>query len=300
MSSSEAPSATAQVISKNGSPIIDIDNMKVPELKKRLKSMGLPTSGNKAELIERLQEAYLSEKDGSLDGTLDDESLEEALLNDDPEQSAIPETVIGTEEFSFSSPEKDLQKVAESNVSKPLKKRVVAQTPSPTVESPKPSKIVLKRDNYPTIEPPEPQPTSKKDHPLIEAPKSEVVAKATKILTASERLQLRAKRFNIDSKTSSDTSAVKVTGPGEKVGSVTAPAVASAKGGNLDVLRKRAERFGENVSTVMKQLENQEKLLKRKMKFTGGAVQTVSSTDKSLGGEQDKKKQRLERFGLVK
>lgn len=59
---------------------------------------------------------------------------------------------------------------------------------------------------------------------------------------------------------------------------------------NLDVnvLKKRAERFGQSVSTVMTTLEIDEKLEKRKERFGIASNGSVPQNDKA--------KQRLERF----
>lgn len=59
----------------------------------------------------------------------------------------------------------------------------------------------------------------------------------------------------------------------------------------MNVLKQRAERFGGSVSSVMSNVENQEKLEKRKARFG-----TTTSTNGTTISENDKAQQRLERF----
>ncbi|TRY66439.1 hypothetical protein DNTS_029847 [Danionella cerebrum] len=64
---------------------------------------------------------------------------------------------------------------------------------------------------------------------------------------------------------------------------------------SVEVLKKRAERFGMNVSSVSKKVEDDEKLKKRKERF--GII-----TNSSTAGAEDseaKKRKRAERFGNV-
>merc|ERR1711868_142403 len=62
---------------------VDYTNWKVADLKTELKSKGLPVSGNKQDLIERLQSALLDEGDDLLDQ--DDSMTDEAILQAEKE-----------------------------------------------------------------------------------------------------------------------------------------------------------------------------------------------------------------------
>ncbi|GBN36145.1 hypothetical protein AVEN_79289-1 [Araneus ventricosus] len=117
-----------------------------------------------------------------------------------------------------------------------------------------------------------------------------VIRLASKNLSDEERRKLRAKRFNIivvDSNQNAEKDIAK---------NVSTPVYKSTSGSanhptpTYDTLKKRAERFGENVSTVMKSLDNKEKMLKRKLKF----LESVTNLK-----ELEIKKQRAERFRMV-
>lgn len=135
-------------------------------------------------------------------------------------------------------------------------------------------------------------------------------------LTMKERLELRAKKFGAapstdalkqaraerfgmppSTTTTSDNSSEITTNPSSLSTSKNVAA-------SVDVLKKRAERFGGSVSNVMVQIENKEKLLKRQERFGSApssttAEATTTATKVSSGAVNDyaeKAKQRLERF----
>lgn len=86
-------------------------------------------------------------------------------------------------------------------------------------------------------------------------------------LTMKERLELRAKKFGAPV-----TGDVAKLARAERFGNVTAPAktddlLTQNNAPNLDVLKKRAERFGGSVSNAMTTIEQKEKLLKRQERF---------------------------------
>ncbi|MCJ8744457.1 hypothetical protein PDJAM_G00118960 [Pangasius djambal] len=64
---------------------------------------------------------------------------------------------------------------------------------------------------------------------------------------------------------------------------------------DVEVLKKRAERFGMNVSSVSKKVEEDEKLKKRKERF--GIVTNAASV--GADDSEAKKRKRAERFGNV-
>lgn len=127
-------------------------------------------------------------------------------------------------------------------------------------------------------------------------------------LTMKERLEMRAKKFGAP-----------VTGEAAKLAraerfGVEANVNVPKKTGNLvvdnikpnlDVLKKRAERFGGSVSNAMVKIEQNEKLLKRQERFGDSAASTISGTvtttktpiaTQAADSYAEKAKLRLERF----
>lgn len=130
-------------------------------------------------------------------------------------------------------------------------------------------------------------------------------------LTVKERLELRAKKFgapiaaeSLKAARSERFGLTPVTTPttDAKIESNTS---SSAKNGssltsNVDILKKRAERFGGSVSKVMNKIENLEKLQKRSERFGGGKSDEnkVTASVGSVTSEElaEKARLRLERF----
>lgn len=129
-------------------------------------------------------------------------------------------------------------------------------------------------------------------------------------LTMKERLELRAKKFG-----AAPTGEVAKIARAERFG-ITRITATSSDGGSIttskiapdvDLLKKRAERFGGSVSNTMVTIEQKEKLQKRQARFGAAAasVATVSGETKEIttpvntGAANDyaeKAKLRLERF----
>ncbi|XP_018921844.1 SAP domain-containing ribonucleoprotein isoform X1 [Cyprinus carpio] len=108
-----------------------------------------------------------------------------------------------------------------------------------------------------------------------------------------ERLQKRAERFNLPPDADSKKAA-RAARFGLEVPESVSSKGTSAKP-NVEVLKKRAERFGMNVSSVSKKIEDDEKLKKRKERF--GIVTSAASAGAS--DAEAKKRKRAERFGNV-
>ncbi|KAG7278488.1 hypothetical protein CRUP_038783 [Coryphaenoides rupestris] len=109
------------------------------------------------------------------------------------------------------------------------------------------------------------------------------------------RLQKRAERFNIPA-TAESKKAVRAARFGLPA-TTTSPApgvVASGKAAvSVDLLKKRAERFGMNVSSITQKVEEDEKLKKRKERFG------ILTSAAGAGDAEAKKMKRAERFGKV-
>ncbi|XP_057666315.1 SAP domain-containing ribonucleoprotein [Diorhabda carinulata] len=246
---------------------IDFSKLKVPDLKKELKQRGLSTAGNKTELIERLQSAL---KNNENIGSESVDDLEEDLLNeDDDEHIDTNESVIL---------ENDLDESPNIN------KRKIEDT-SP-IEVKQPKKVVLNRNNinFGTDNEEKIEETIVKTTTTDAIDKNEE-KKVIKLsdLTAKERLEMRAKKFGVTALSMDAKRAARA----ERFGTTSSSSITSSKvNTSVDVLKQRAARFGGSVSSTMSNLENKEKLEKRKQRF--GSVNGVP--------ENDKAQIRLERF----
>ncbi|XP_041801241.1 SAP domain-containing ribonucleoprotein [Chelmon rostratus] len=208
--------------------VIELQKLKLAELRQECEARGLDTKGNKGELIARLQ-AYLEEHEEDVD-------VDDVLAED-------------TEDF-------------------------------PKVESANNVKVHK-----------ESEPTEDEKHP------EKKVVKITPPSSASERLQKRAERFNLPASAESKK-AIRAARFGSltEASSPSPGVVANSKAAvNIDQLKKRAERFGMNVSSVSQKIEEDEKLKKRKERF--GALTSAGSA--GAADIEAKKLKRAERFGNV-
>ncbi|KAJ8970676.1 hypothetical protein NQ317_012358 [Molorchus minor] len=226
---------------------LDISKLKVPDLKRELKIRGLSSTGNKNELVERLQAALKSTDSGGMD-SVDD--LEEDLLNDDDDEH------LDANESEIL--ENDLDDSPQGQ------KRKSDDTPAQIeTKSGPPKKVILNRNNSASLEVSEPKAEDIEDKRLEMRAKKFGVSKINK-------KAVRAERFGASNSTSSSINSSKVHT-------------------SVDVLKQRAERFGSSVSPVMSDLENKDRLEKRKARF--GTSTTTNGVSQS-----EKAKQRLERF----
>jgi len=241
---------------------------KVADLKTELKSKGLPVSGNKQDLIERLQSALLDEGDDLLDQ--DDSMTQEAILQAEAELKVTKEP----------QPAAAAPKINRSAA-------VVAAAESETVgeaagdgkenagaaANTSPVKIVSK--------------------PVASSDES-----ADKIKARAERFggfqsddakkNARAARFGMGNGS---------TGGSNKLG--------SAPTADMDTLKKRAERFGTSTSNTLKKMEVDEAIKRRQERF--GVVDKNEPKPKKIslnaGGNSavldEKLKARQQRFGLA-
>lgn len=128
-------------------------------------------------------------------------------------------------------------------------------------------------------------------------------------LTMKERIELRAKKFGAAPSLDALKQAraerfglapnVNISTPETTAETAEKPTDAAKNvGSNVDILKKRAERFGGSVSNVMATIENKEKLLKRQQRFE--VTSTTSTTDpatvSSTNDYAEKAKLRAERF----
>lgn len=132
-------------------------------------------------------------------------------------------------------------------------------------------------------------------------------------LSMKERLELRAKKFGATPSTDTLKQAraerFGIPAAATKTGATTAKSGSSDSikkdvvAPPIDLLKKRAERFGGSVSTVLTKMENKEKLLKRQERFGAVKAPTASQpstetpdTSQPNSDYAEKAKLRLERF----
>ncbi|XP_003744107.1 SAP domain-containing ribonucleoprotein [Galendromus occidentalis] len=260
---------------------MDIDSMKVADLKRELKARNLPCTGTKAELAERLRSSLVGSDDTFGDEALPEEGLsdtDEGLLNEDDLLKDVSQA---------KSPEKKITPAAAP----------AAKAAPPPVTVVKTAAVLQKEgvllpmeDNLfsDPVPPPETASASSNDPSKLKAraarfglpeAKLEERAKkfgAVKIGDAPEvdkqKLLDRAKRFGIpvgeDGKQAKETPVPKA--------SAIKPSPVAKSAEDLEKLRKRAERFGENVSQAVTKANAQEILEKRKEKFQAAKLERAA------------------------
>lgn len=124
-------------------------------------------------------------------------------------------------------------------------------------------------------------------------------------LTMKERLELRAKKFGGAASTGDAAKLARAERFGLAADTIASStdtsSITQKTAPNVDLLKKRAERFGGSVSNTMVKIEQKEKLLKRQERFgdapgsSSGSAKTTISTQ-AASDYDEKKKQRLERF----
>ncbi|GIY23104.1 hypothetical protein CDAR_193541 [Caerostris darwini] len=263
--------------------------------KAKAAAMSKMASNSDAELSISANSSGLSEQENLL---IEKEQLspemESALLGDDTEvndQSSIfeenNEKIL--DEFSFMSPDKakttSLTTSTPGNLLSNNNISEVTENNSKDLESVK-STEVQKNANETS--------TAAKDNKTntVNIDLKKRIQLSSTSLSNEERIKLRAQRFNITSsevpKIDKNPFSLKKSTKNTKSSQLNQ----TVETPSMEVLRKRADRFGESVSTIMIKLDEQQKLLKRKMKFQGGDVTDVTGLD-------EKKQKRAERFRIL-
>jgi len=213
---------------------VDYNNMKIADLKKELKAKGLPVSGNKQDLIERLQTSgdLLDDNDDLLD---QDDSMTDEAIKKAEEELKVPSKA-------------------------PKINRDVPITPSETEDPVEngASKVVIE------------SPKGKENAPLaVNTTEEKIVSPEKSKLTEAEveeKIKARAERFG--GFQSEDAKKVaRAARFGEMVKKEGSTKIGGAPPADLDLLKKRAERFGTATSSVVKKAELSDAIRKRQERF---------------------------------
>lgn len=235
--------------------LTELSKMKVADLKLELKQRGLPTTGNKNELVERLQLAIHGDSNLSLDETAE-EILDEEILGDEEieELASKPDSQESTENRKLSTDSNNSNSNGATNGKKIVLNRktviedvTVDEEPTKDVETTKPTEDAA---------------TEKKVIKLSE-------------LSMQERLEMRKRKFGMPLTDSAKKLARAERFNTSNTNSSSATSIKTPVDTSYDVLKKREERFGSSVSTVMEKAELQARIEKRKARF--GEVKPVEN-----------------------
>ncbi|CAH2054543.1 unnamed protein product, partial [Iphiclides podalirius] len=258
------------------STVTDVSKLKVVDLRKELKTRGLSYTGDKAELVARLQAAIAQDDHGDINFD-SDEIDSDGVLEDEDDKSQndiLDDTAVDTLNEELALEENSAKQTNESKPQKSLKRKISSTetTKEKQVQDNKEAnckKIVLNRATLTSV------PKAAED---ISEPKSEEKlpsnnnrVKITADLDPKTRLEMRAKRFGLPVKM---TEAERKEARKQRFGqadtntSVIKDSITSTSlQENLEKFKQRAQRFGQSVSSIMTDIENKEKLEKRKAKF---------------------------------
>jgi len=207
---------------------VDYNKMKIADLKAELKAKGLPVTGNKQDLVERLT-------------TSKDLELNDDLLDQDDSSMTEKEIKEAEKELNVSAAPKINRSAVSTADDSALDDSVLNN-----------SSLNEGKENEPSNGTTE---TSAEKKP-IESPTASV----------EDRLKSRAERFGLppseDAKKASRAERF-----GNMVTGSQASKIGGAPTADLDALKKRAERFGTASSSVMKNAEMSEAIKRRQERF---------------------------------
>ncbi|XP_032678395.1 SAP domain-containing ribonucleoprotein isoform X2 [Odontomachus brunneus] len=219
----------------------ELSKMKVADLRAELKQRGLPTTGNKNELVERLQVAM---HDSALSL---DETAEEILDEDE---------VLGDEEIEELSSKPDSQELSK-------KRKLSTESNNGNTK-----KVVLNRKSV--LEEIKNDQVEKNENKSVKsaeaAPSEKKIIKLSE-LGVKERLEMRAKKFGMPLSEAAKKEARLARFNVNNQNNKSAASIKTPVHTTYEVLKKRAERFGTSVSTLMEKAELAERLEKRKARF---------------------------------
>jgi SAP domain-containing ribonucleoprotein len=258
----------------------DLHKMKVMELKKILKDRGLTASGNKSELIERLQNVSDARLDLSTSEAVEDDSV----LDETSDQISAEQSPVATPPAAA--------------------KKILSVAPV-TVEPVKTTKPVTTLITAPTAAASSQLASAAAGGMSARMKRFGVVSEEARKAARQERFQAgTAKALDATEKPSLAASKP-VSGPdvlkkrAERFGGQASSTSSASVGKTSDVelLKKRATRFGQVTAAKLAKVDEQERVLKRKERF---GESTAAATKTAVSGDTNElKKRRLERFGAT-
>ncbi|XP_014272604.1 SAP domain-containing ribonucleoprotein isoform X1 [Halyomorpha halys] len=244
----------------------DYSKMKVNDLKKILKNRGLPMTGNKQELVERLQSIEAPSED-LLDGSDGEDVLEDGDLERELDESCLmgDDTVMEKSEDKTESTEKE-----EKNEEKE----------EPASSSP------VKTQASEALKTPEDNPTNGTSNEEAEVPNTTQQKRKISLKPGStdaseaDKKKLRAERFGGGADGSSTKADPLVKKAEQFAANSTTTSTATSDKTKISVneaLKKRAERFG-ILSPAEVKKQHLEKLQARKLRFGNTPATTTVTT----------------------
>ena len=253
-------------------PLKDISKLKVADLKRELKMRGLSVAGNKQELQDRLQVALQDDSALLLDdtGAVDTEDIlnEDDVLADEDDSSTNATPDEGNTSLKRQL-EDDLDEDTVSST--PVEKSSATQGQ----DGPPSKKITLNRKVL--SQQATPPVSEKSDHEEKTSDgEGKKVVKLSEV-SMKERLALRAVKFG-EPASSDAKKLARAERFGGSASSVTSKS--NVPEVNVDLLKKRAERFGIQPGSKVQVVEMEEKKKKRLERFGGSSSSATNGSSK--------------------
>lgn len=263
------------------STVSDIGKMKVVDLRKELKSRGLLSTGDKAELVLRLQTSMqndstdehadinLDSDEIDSDGVLDEDDKSQRDFDDATGETLSEDLVLADQPTPAAQPAPNLVPTSEPKP-RTLKRKVIAPDAKEKAEDKDQGGKKMNLNRAISLTSTQLDLELAKDTEKKIEPPGEGKVKITAEVDPKTKIEMRAKRFGLPVKMSEDErkeARRQRFGINSNVTTTTSILGGGTLTENMDKLKKRAERFGQSVSKIMTDIENKEKLEKRKAKF---------------------------------